>query len=111
MGAASRETVLCATPGLSHVIVDNGSLPVKGSVALAAGSEVSIVGTPAVTISGLACLVSDFRSASQRMIPTAESERNKATLRRLIDRMKTDDVEIISKTIEMDRTFLRRGSE
>jgi steroid delta-isomerase-like uncharacterized protein len=34
------------------------------------------------------------------MMPTAESERNKATLRRLIDGMNTNDVEIISKTID-----------
>jgi predicted ester cyclase len=34
------------------------------------------------------------------MMPTAESGKNKATLRRLIDGMNTNDVEIISKTID-----------
>jgi hypothetical protein len=45
------------------VIVDNGSLPVKGTVALAAASEVSIAGTPTVTIGRLSrwSLISDMR--------------------------------------------------
>jgi steroid delta-isomerase-like uncharacterized protein len=99
-GAASRETVVSAAQDPSHLIVDNGSLPVTGTVALAAGSEVSIAGTPAVTNGGLSRSVSDFRDARQNMMPTAESERNKATLRRLIDAMNTNDVEIISRTID-----------
>jgi DNA-binding HxlR family transcriptional regulator len=82
------------------VIVDYGSLPVTGTVALAPGSEVSIADTPAVTIGGQSRLVSDFRDARQNTMLTAESERNKATLRRLIDRMNTNDPEIISKTID-----------
>jgi DNA-binding HxlR family transcriptional regulator len=84
----------------SDVIVDYGSLPVTGTVALAAGREVSIADTPAVTIGGQSRLVSDFRDARQNTMLTAESERNKATLRRLIDRMNTNDPEIISKTID-----------
>jgi hypothetical protein len=52
--------VVSATQGPSDVIVDNGSLPVTGTVAQAAGSEVSIADRPAVTIGGLSRLVSDF---------------------------------------------------
>jgi hypothetical protein len=65
-GAASPETVVSATQGPSDVIVDKGFLPVTGTVALAAGSEVSIAGTPTVTIGGLSHLVSDFQGARQK---------------------------------------------
>ena len=49
-GMASRDSVVSATPGPSHVIVDNAAIPVTGTVSLEAGTEVAIAGTPSVTI-------------------------------------------------------------